>query len=297
VSKRRSNVRNRAEAGLVRLARRLAGLVTPEAADAAGRRLGLVFRALDRRRRRLVEENLALAWPAKSAAEIEALSVAVFEHFGGLAVELLHSLDEPDASLLSRIEIVGTEHVRAAAGSGRGFFFLTPHLGCWEYAALASAACGYPMTVISRPLDNPILEGDVRRYRERTGNTVVHKAEAAREILKVLRRGGSIGILADQRARKPDAVVVPFFGRPAATTSALARFLDRTDALVLPASCIRVAPARWIYRYRAPFDVRDLSAEERRPEPLTARLNLIMESLIREHPEQWLWLHNRWKPG
>jgi len=297
VAKTRSNVRNRAEAGLVRLARRLAGLVTPEAADAAGRRLGLVFRALDRRRRRLVEENLALAWPAKSAAEIEALSVAVFEHFGGLAVELLHSLDEPDASLLSRIEIVGTEHVRAAAGSGRGFFFLTPHLGCWEYAALASAACGYPMTVISRPLDNPILEGDVRRYRERTGNTVVHKAEAAREILKVLRRGGSIGILADQRARKPDAVVVPFFGRPAATTSALARFLDRTDALVLPASCIRVAPARWIYRYRAPFDVRDLSAEERRPEPLTARLNLIMESLIREHPEQWLWLHNRWKPG
>ena len=297
MSKRRSNVRNRAEAGLVRLARRLAGLVTPETADAAGRRLGLVFRALDRRRRRLVEENLALAWPAKSAAEIEALSVAVFEHFGGLAVELLHSLDEPDASLLSRIEIVGTEHVRAAAGSGRGFFFLTPHLGCWEYAALASAACGYPMTVISRPLDNPILEGDVRRYRERTGNTVVHKAEAAREILKVLRRGGSIGILADQRARKPDAVVVPFFGRPAATTSALARFLDRTDALVLPASCIRVAPARWIYRYRAPFDVRDLPAEERRPEPLTARLNLIMESLIREHPEQWLWLHNRWKPG
>jgi Kdo2-lipid IVA lauroyltransferase/acyltransferase len=296
VGKERSSVRNRAEAGLVRLARRLAGIVTPETADAAGRRLGLVFRALDRRRRNLVEENLALAWPGKSAAEIEALSTAVFQHFGGLAVELLHSLDEPDASLFSRIEIVGAEHVRAAADSGRGFFFLTPHLGCWEYAALASAACGFPMTVISRPLDNPILEGEVRRFRERTGNTIVHKAEAAREILKVLRRGGAIGILADQRARKPDAVVVPFFGRPAATTSALARFLDRTDALVLPASCIRVAPARWFNRYRAPFDVRDLPAEERRPEPLTARLNLIMESLIREHPEQWLWLHNRWKP-
>jgi len=296
VAKKRSNVRNRAEAGLVRLARRLAGIVSPEAAEAAGRRLGLVYRALDRRRRNLVEENLALAWPEKSAAEIEALSTAVFEHFGGLAFDLLHALDEPDRSLFSRIEILGTEHVRAAVASGRGFFFLTPHLGCWEYAALSSAACGFPMTVISRPLDNPILEGEVRRFRERSGNTVVHKTEAAREILKVLRRGGAVGILADQRARKPDAVVVPLFGRPAATTSALARFLDRTEALVLPASCIRVAPARWRNTYRAPFDVRTLPAGEREPEPLTARLNLVMESLIREHPEQWLWLHNRWKP-
>jgi KDO2-lipid IV(A) lauroyltransferase len=296
VPKERSNVRNRLEAGLVRLARRLSGLVSVETAEAAGRRLGLVLRALDRRRRILVEENVSSAWPGKSGAEIEALSMAVFQHFGGLAVELLHALDEPDASLLSRIEILGAEHVRTAVESGRGFFFLTPHLGCWEYAALVAGAGGFPMTVISRPLDNPLLEAEVRRFRERTGNSVVHKAEAAREILKVLRAGGAVGILADQRARQPDAVVVPFFGRPAATTSALARFLDRTEALVVPASCIRVAPARWRHRYREPFDVRSLPAAERRPEPLTARLNLVMESLIREHPEQWLWLHNRWKP-
>lgn len=296
MAKERSNVRNRAEAGLVRLARGLVRNRTPEGAEAAGRRLGHVYRALDRRRRHLVEENLALAYPQKSAAEIEALSAAVFEHFGGLAADILRSIDEPDGALLSRIDVAGLENVRAAAGSRRGFFFLTPHLGCWEYAALVTAASGFPMTVISRPLDNPILESEVRRFRERTGNTVVHKAEAAREILKVLRRGGAIGILADQRARKPDAVVVPFFGRPAATTSALARFVDRTDALVVPAACIRTAPARWRCTYRAPFDVRTLPAGEREPEPLTARLNLIMESMIREHPEQWLWLHNRWKP-
>ena len=295
MAKKRSDVRNRAEAAVVGLIRRILHRVPVEAAEAAGRRLGRVYRAIDRRRRHLADENLAIAFPAMSAAEREALSMSVFEHFGGLAAELVHALDEPEASLLARIEIVGTEHVRAAADSGRGFFFLTPHLGCWEYAALASAACGFPMTVISRPLDNPILEDEVRRFRERTGNTVIHKAEAAREILKVLRRGGAIGILADQRAHQPDAVVVPFFGRPAATTSALARFLDRTDALVLPASCVRIAPARWRYGYRAAFDVRELPAAERRPEPLTGRLNLIMESLIREHPEQWLWLHNRWR--
>ena len=172
---------------------------------------------------------------------------------------------------------------------------LTPHLGCWEYAALASAPLGLRMIVISRPLDNPMLEETIRRFRERTGNVIVHKSEAAREILRILRRGGIVGILADQRARKPDAVVVPFFGRPAATTSALARILDRTEALVVPAACVRIGPGRWHYAFHPALDVRRMDAAERRPESLTARLNLVMESLIRRHPEQWLWLHNRWR--
>jgi KDO2-lipid IV(A) lauroyltransferase len=151
------------------------------------------------------------------------------------------------------------------------------------------------MIVISRPLDNPMLEGTIRRFRERTGNVIVHKSEAAREILRILRRGGIVGILADQRARKPDAVVVPFFGRPAATTSALARIVDRTEALVVPVACVRIGPGRWRYTFHPALDVRRMDAAERQPEPLTARLNLVMESLIRAHPEQWLWLHNRWK--
>jgi len=295
VPKKRSALRNRAEAALVGLVRSGLRRLPVEAAEAAGRRLGLVYRAIDRRRRRLADENLALAFPEMSAAAREALSMAVFEHFGGLAADLLHAVDEPNERLLSRIEIEGLEHVRAAASSGGGFFFMTPHLGCWEYSAIVTAAHGFPMTVISRPLDNPLLEAEVRRLRERTGNAVVHKDEAAREILRLLRKGRAVGILADQRARKADAVVVPFFGRPAATTSAVARFVARTGSPVVPAACVRIAPARWRCTYHAPLDVRGMEPAEREPEALTARLNLVIESLIREHPEQWLWLHNRWR--
>jgi len=114
-------------------------------------------------------------------------------------------------------------------------------------------------------------------------------------MLRVVRRGGAVGILNDQHARPPDAVTAPFFGRPAATSSALARLVDRTEALVVPTSAIRVAPARWRLTYEPPLDVRALTGDERGVERLTARLNGILESMIRRHPEQWLWPHNRWR--
>ncbi len=293
--KTRSSLRNRLEAGAVHLLLAAARRATPERAEAVGRTLGRLYRALDGRRRRLALRNLALAYPEMSRDEIKALSIAVFEHFGGLAGDLLHALDEPLDSLVSRIAIEGIDHPRAALASGRGFFFLTPHLGSWEYSAIAAGAHGFPMSVIGRPLDNPLLDRLVQRLRMRSGNAVIPKADAARPILKLLREGGTIGILADQRARKPDAVIVPFFGRPAATTSSLARLVDRTEALVVPAACIRIAPARYRLRFEPPLDVRTLSPEERQTEALTARLNREMERLIRGHPEQWLWLHTRWR--
>ncbi|MGE5345422.1 MAG: lysophospholipid acyltransferase family protein [Acidithiobacillales bacterium] len=293
--KTRSSFRNRLEAGAVHLLLAAARRATPEKAEAVGRTLGRLYRALDGRRRKLALQNLALAYPEKGQDEIEALSVAVFEHFGGMAADVLHAFDEPIDAFLSRIAIEGIEYPRAALASGRGFFFLTPHLGSWEYAALATAAHGFPVSVVGRPLDNPLLDRLVQRLRTRSGNAVIPKADAARPILKLLREGGTIGILADQRARKPDAVIVPFFGRPAATTSSLARLVDRTEALVVLAACIRIAPARYRLRFEPPIDVRTLAPDEREPGPLTARFNREMERLIREHPEQWLWLHNRWR--
>lgn len=293
--KKRSSFRNRLEAGVVHALLAAARRVTPEGADAAGRRLGRLYRALDRRRRALVEENLAQAFPEKRPDEIEALSVAVFEHFGGAAADVLHAFGESPEGLDARIEVHGAEGVRASLATGRGLFFLTAHLGNWEYSALATAAAGIPVTVIARPMDNPILEALLRRFRERNGNAVVYKTDAAREMLRVIKRGGAIGILVDQHARTADAVVVPFFGRPASTTSIVARLADRAEALVVPAACIRIAPARYRLRFEPPFDVRTMSPEERQPGPLTARFNLEMERLIRQHPEQWLWLHNRWR--
>jgi KDO2-lipid IV(A) lauroyltransferase len=295
VPKERSSLRNRFEAVAVRLLLEAARCASAESAEAAGRRLGRIYRALDRRRRELAERNLTLAFPEKRPDQIEVLSTAVFEHFGGMVADLLHAVGEPPSALLARLEVSGAETARAAAATGRGLFLLTAHLGNWEYSALGTAALGLPVTVIARPLDNPLLEKLLRRFREGTENTVVYKADAAREMLRVLRRGGTVGILTDQHSRTPDAIVAPFFGRPASTTSIVARLADRTEALVLPLACVRTGPARYRLAYEPPLDVRSLSPEERQKVPLTARLNLEVERLVRRNPDQYLWLHNRWR--
>jgi KDO2-lipid IV(A) lauroyltransferase len=293
----RSRFRNLAEELALELLRRASAAASLEAAEEAGRRLGRLYRHLDARRRRLVRTNLSQAFPERTPHEIEELSRAVFAHFGGIVADLLRSLDEPVEKMTARVEIRGEQFARAAASSKRGFFFLASHFGNWEFGALVAARLGFPMTVIARPLDNTRLETRLRAFRARAGNTVLPKAEAAREILRILRHGGSVGVLADQHARGPDAVIVPFFGRPASTTSAIARIADRTEALILPADCVRTRPGRYLLTFRETVDVRLLPPEERAPVPLTARINRVIEAPIREHPEQWLWLHNRWRLG
>lgn len=290
----RSGFRNRAEALGASL---LTALVpsTPEGAEAFGRRLGLLYRRLDGKRRRGAEANVAAAYPEKSPAEVEALVREVFAHFGGVAAEVLHASRRPIAETLARVEIVGAPRAIAAAGSGRGVFFLTPHLGCWEWAALVGGTVGLKVGVIARPLDNPILDARLTALRSSTGNRVIPKREAAREMLRTIKQGGAIGILMDQHARPPDGIPAPFFGRPASTSSAVARLLDRTEALVVPGAALRVGPARWRFTVCEVLDVRTLPAEERAIPQLTARLNRIQEEMIREAPEQYLWLHNRWR--
>jgi Kdo2-lipid IVA lauroyltransferase/acyltransferase len=148
---------------------------------------------------------------------------------------------------------------------------------------------------VARPLDNPLLDARLVAMREKAGGRVVSKRDAARTLLRTLRSGGVVGILADQRARPPDAVAVPFFGRPAWTTTAIARLAGKTGALILPVVCLRTAPGRYRLVYSEPFDPATLPATEREVEPLTARITALVESQVRDAPEQWLWLHDRWR--
>lgn len=295
MAKERSGLRNRLELGAYLLLRGLFGLLPLRVAEALGRGAGRLYRLLDARRRRLVAENLARAFPEKGPDGLARLERAVFAHFGGLAAELLRCEKEPLESLLGRIEVVGLEHARAAAASGRGVFFATPHLGNWEWAALVTGANGFPVTIVARPLDNPFLDARLTAMRERTGCRVVSKRDAARTLLKTLREGGIVGILADQRARPPDAVEVPFFGRPASTTTAVARFAEKTGALFLPVVCLRTGPGRYRLVYSEPVDPAALPESERAVAPLTARVTALVESQVRAAPEQWLWLHDRWR--
>jgi KDO2-lipid IV(A) lauroyltransferase len=295
VPKERSAFQNRFELAVFSL---LAGGVRslPLAkAEAAGRRLGLLFRRLARSRRQLAERNLARAFPGKGPREIAQLSREAFAHFGGVAADLVHSLDEPIDSLRKRVEVENIERVRSAMESGRGVLFVTAHFGNWEVGAIVTAASAGPITVVVRPFDNPALDGLMTRFRERTGNKVLSKREAGREILRVLRNGGTVGIVADQHAHPPDALVVPFLGRPASTTSSVARLADRTEALILPGTAVRTGPGRYRLSFGEAIDVRELSPSEREAGALTTRVNRLLEEQIVAHPEQWLWLHDRWR--
>lgn len=288
-------LRDRVELGTYVAFRTLLRVLPLSLADALGRGLGRLYRFVDRRRRRLVARNLALAFPEKTAAEREAISREVFAHFGAIAADLVRSEAAPVEALLARVEVEGLEHARAAAASGRGVFFATPHLGNWEWANLVTGANGLPVTIVARPLDNPLLDVRLTALRERTGGHVVSKRDAARTILRALRSGAVVGILGDQRARPPDAVLAPFFGRPAWTTTAIARLADRTGALILPVVCLRVGPGRYRLTYSEPIDPAALPVEEREVSRLTARVTALIESQVRAAPGQWLWLHDRWK--
>lgn len=292
---RHGALRDRVELGAFVLLRTFFRLLPLRAADAVGRRLGLAYRLVDARRRRLVATNLARAFPEKAAAEIDALAREVFEHFGAVAADLVRTEAAPVEDLLARVEVEGLDHARAAVAAGRGVFFATPHLGNWEWANLVTGANGVPVTIVARPLDNPLLDARLTALRERTGGTVVSKRDAARTILRTLRSGGVVGILGDQRARPPDAVLAPFFGRPAWTTTAIARLAERTGALILPVVCLRIGPGRYRLVYSEPIDVASLPPREREVEPLTARVTALVESQVRAAPGQWLWLHDRWK--
>jgi KDO2-lipid IV(A) lauroyltransferase len=291
----RSPLRNRAEALLVGALRRVFARMSPERAEAAGRRLGLAYRRVDARRRELARANIARAFPEMSASDVDALARGVFAHFGGLATELLHAAGRPVPETTARVEFPRAEAARAASRSGRGVLFLTAHLGNWEYSALGMAAAGVPASVVARPLDNPLLDEWLTAFRTSNGNAIIEKYDAARGMLRVLRKGGVLGVLADQHVGPPDGVPAPFFGRNASTTSALARIVDRTEALVMPAAAIRTGPSRYTLLVEDVLDVRTLSPAEREPVALTARFNAILEQMIRRHPEQWLWLHNRWR--
>lgn len=295
MARSRSDLRNRVEALAVSALRGVFSRMPPERAEAAGRRLGLAYRRVDGRRRELARANIAAAFPGKTAREVDALARDVFAHFGGLATGLLHAAGRPVSETLARVEFPDVHVALEARRSGRGVLFLTAHLGNWEYSALGMAGAGIPTAVVARPLDNPLLDAWLTAFRTGNGNTIIEKHDAARGMLRALRSGGVLGVLADQHVGPPDGIPAPFFGRPASTTSALARIVDRTEALVLPAAAIRIAPARYRLVVESVLDVRTLPAGEREAGPLTARFNAILEALIRRHPEQWLWLHNRWR--
>ncbi|MFN2386570.1 MAG: lysophospholipid acyltransferase family protein [Thermoanaerobaculia bacterium] len=295
--KRRSNARHRAEYFAFRVFTAALGRLPPRAARAiAAKTAWLLLRAAGSRRR-ILWKNLAHAFPEKSPAEIAAIARGSVETTARSLVDFLEVSRGTGEELLRRVEISGREHLEGARARGQGVFLLSAHFGSWEIGALAAGLLGEPIAPLVRPLDNPLLEAELTRRRSRFGNEVIAKRDAARELLRAMRRNRTVAILVDQNVLPQEAVFVPFFGRLAATTPSLALLQLKTGAAVVPVFTWPKGDGQYRLGFEEPIlsdPDRDLSRAEK-VRLLTERYMSVTEAAIRGDPCAWLWIHNRWR--
>lgn len=260
-----------------------------------GRRLGdITYIALPRRRRWALA-NLRQAFPAMRSAERRRLYRRACHHLGLVFVELCVLLTRPLERFLAGVSVEGREHLdRVMAGHGRALI-LTAHLGNWEILSAAHRLTPYAFSVVVRPLDSSWLNVLAERLRRKAGVELIDKRRALRPVMTALARGRLVGILLDQNASRSEGVFVPFFGRPASTSRAIAILALRTGAPVLPIFTRREAGGRHRVIIRPPMPPPETTDRDAAIVELTARCTAVIEAAIRESPEQWLWMHRRWR--
>lgn len=262
---------------------------------AIGRGLGRLWGALDRRHRRIATDNLRAAFPDWDATRVEAVARGVYAHFGAVMLDLLWMEGRRGPDLLRLVGVDGEDNFHAAAARGKGILFFTAHLGNWEIHAIAHAARHGAIAVVARPLDNPALDARLLALRAATGNAVVYKRKALATVLRELRSGRGVAMLLDQNVQEGDGIFVEFFGRPAATTTVGAALALKTGCALVPAWTELRRDGRYVLHYEPAIEVdagADRDAEIARLTQAVARRT---EAWIRRSPEQWLWMHRRWK--
>lgn len=288
-------VRHRLEYGLYLALEAVLRALPHSAARALGRLLGDLAHAMDGRHRRIALANMALALPDTPADERRRLVRACFRHFGMALTDAVSSTRFSAVELCRRFSLAGWEHLEEAERRGKGIFILSAHLGLWELVPPVIGLFRGGMEIVVRPADNPFLDRELCALRQRFGNQVIPKRGAARRMLSVLREGGRVGILIDQRVQEREGIRVPFFGRPALTSPVLAKIALRTGAAVVPVAAYPEPGGRYRLVVR-PAILPPATGEddEEAVAALTRRYLEAAEDDIRASPEMWLWMHRRW---
>jgi KDO2-lipid IV(A) lauroyltransferase len=265
-------------------------------AQAVGIGLAMLVYLLHSRLRRVGMRNLDLAFPAKSRKEKKRIVRGVFVSLGRQLGEFCLFPRYTKENYTRAAVYDGFQNIADAQARGKGIIFLTAHFGGWELSSFVHSLNGYPMSIVVRPLDNPYLDRMVDRYRLLHGNRSFAKQDFARGLLSALRKGETVGVLMDTNMTPPQGEFVPFFGVPACTATGIARVALHADATVLPAFTVWDKALR---KYRICVDpaltlVRTGNTES---DALanTALFTKVIESYATRYPEQWLWVHRRWK--
>ena len=258
--------------------------------------IALLIYLLHRRLRRVGMRNLDLAFPAKSRKEKKRILRGVFISLGRLLAEFTLFPRYTKENVSRTVIYEGFQNFAEAHARGKGVVFLTAHFGGWEISSFIHSLHGYPMNIVVRPLDNPLLNDLVDGYRTLHGNRSFSKQDYARGLLKALRKGEIIGILMDTNMTPPQGAFVDFFGVPACTATGIARVALHTDAAVVPAFCVWDKP---LGKYKMCFEpaIKLVRSGDDEADAIanTAAFTKVIERYATKYPDQWLCVHRRWK--
>ena len=266
-------------------------------ARAAGAAIAAIAYVSHGRLRRVGRRNLELAFPEMPASQRAAVLRQEYRHLGWLLAEFcqMSTYTRETASRFIRYE--GLEHYLAARDRGKGVLVLTGHLGAWELSSFYHSLAGYPMGMVIRRLDNPLVDALVNRIRCQHGNRVLHKDDFARGLIGAMRAGETVGILMDTNMTPPQGLFVPFFGVEACTASGLARVALKTGAAVLPGFLLwEESERQYVLRFGPELALAATGDSEADAASNTALLHRrASKRPSAQYPSQWLWMHRRWK--
>jgi Kdo2-lipid IVA lauroyltransferase/acyltransferase len=249
-----------------------------------------------KRLRKIAERNLSMALPELGQEEKHLVVRGFFMNLGRLLGEFTQ-LPKLNRNNISNVVVYdGFENYASSVQRGKGTLFLTAHFGAWELCPFAHAVYGYPLKFVVRPIDNPLIDRLVNHYRTFSGNEIIAKKNSLRDILEALKKNQGVGILIDQNTTPDAGIFADYFNIPACTTPSLAAIALRTDATVVPGVLIWDEKLRkHRLHFERPVELVRTGRTQIDIAKNTLRFNQILEGLVRQYPDQWLWGHRRWK--
>ena len=272
------------------------GLLPRPLAIRVGRAMAHMAYLVSWKLRRIGDLNLKMAFPDMGRRERRRLLRDSIVNMGRHLGEFSRFSTVTPEVLRETIDCEGLDNLDAARALGRGVIMITGHLGAWEMISFALSAFGYPFEFLVRRIENPAIERLIENARTRFGNRTIDKRNAARSMLTTLRAGGMLGLLVDINVVRDKGIFVDFFGVPASTTFIAAKLALRTGAVVVPI----FAPwedrrQRFVMHIGAPLTIARSGDEEKDIRQLTTTFTKVVEDYVRRYPDQWLWIHKRWR--
>lgn len=261
-----------------------------------GKVLGMLVYGIDARHRRIVRRNLTFVYPEWSAEQAKKTSKRIFQNLGITIVEIFQMICFSSHDILNKVNIRGEEHLLNALRNNKGVILISAHLGNWETVPLFwPLYFNAPITVVARQIQSKIIDRWIHGLRTRFGSRVIYKDDALPEMTRTLRQGKKLAILIDQGIKSSLGIKIKFFNKFATATPSAALLALRCHSPVLPGFCIRNEDGTFTINLEPPLVLKrtgDLAADLKTN---TQIMTDAIENIVRKYPEQWFWVHKRWR--